>query len=373
MLLPVALLGAGTRVFGCSTPVYRYALENWPPDPYDLIVTCAAAEEEGIRQRMTRVFEAEEDSIPNVAVRFRRPEEGVSGAPQLEVRFPYCPQEIPSVWRGPLNDDSLRRILDSPARRALAAALVKDATAVFLFLESGRKEADREARARLRGVLDKLSRNLILPPQPEDMGMEEEGKEGPSVSFPILDVRRDDPEEEFLRDLLLATEEDLANLHEPMAFPVFGRGRALFALVGAGINEEVIADACIFLINGCSCQVKAQNPGLDILMRAAWDKALGMLPYEEVELPPLAGVAPAAAAAAETEEVGEANRAPEAQAAVETPPVCSPPPAEPPEPVGEPQTSMPRVRRAVLFAIGLGLVVLACGTIVVLLRGARQR
>ena len=43
-----------------------------------------------------------------------------------------------------------------------------------------------------------------------------------------------------LLQMLLNTEDDLKTMKEPMAIPVFGRGRALYALVGKGINEETI-------------------------------------------------------------------------------------------------------------------------------------
>ncbi|HMJ91098.1 MAG TPA: hypothetical protein VK530_14845, partial [Candidatus Acidoferrum sp.] len=64
--------------------------------------------------------------------------------------------------------------------------------------------------------------------------------------------------------------DDLESEQEPMAYPIFGRGRALFALVGKGINRETIDEACSFVVGPCSCVVKELNPGQDILISAAW-------------------------------------------------------------------------------------------------------
>jgi hypothetical protein len=69
---------------------------------------------------------------------------------------------------------------------------------------------------------------------------------------------------------LLGSEPDLAGLSEPMAFPVFGRGRVLYALVGAGITAENVRKAAEFLGGDCSCTVKRDNPGTDLLLIADW-------------------------------------------------------------------------------------------------------
>ena len=56
-----------------------------------------------------------------------------------------------------------------------------------------------------------------------------------------------------------------------MGFSVFGRGRVLYALVGKGIMPETIDTACAFMVGPCSCQVKNQNPGFDLLLSHDWE------------------------------------------------------------------------------------------------------
>ncbi len=71
--------------------------------------------------------------------------------------------------------------------------------------------------------------------------------------------------------MLLGSEPDLNELSQPMAFPVLGRGRVLYALVGRGISREMIGVASTFMVGPCSCQVKDQNPGFDLLLQFDWN------------------------------------------------------------------------------------------------------
>jgi hypothetical protein len=77
-----------------------------------------------------------------------------------------------------------------------------------------------------------------------------------------------------LAGMLVRCESDLADRSEALAFPVFGRGRALWPLVGRGINAKNVQEASEFLVGACSCQVKEQNPGFDLLLSADWDSLL---------------------------------------------------------------------------------------------------
>ena len=63
-------------------------------------------------------------------------------------------------------------------------------------------------------------------------------------------------------------------------------------MVGAGITPENIRDAAMYLCGACSCQMKAQNPGIDFLSNIDWYRYLdGSEVIEDKALPPLSGVA----------------------------------------------------------------------------------
>ncbi len=90
------------------------------------------------------------------------------------------------------------------------------------------------------------------------------------IAFSMVRVSRTDPAEAFLVRMLLQSESDLPTLDEPMAFPVYGRGRVLYALVGAGTNAVNIGGACAFLTGPCLCECKAPSIGAVRLMAADW-------------------------------------------------------------------------------------------------------
>ena len=84
---------------------------------------------------------------------------------------------------------------------------------------------------------------------------------------------------------------------QPIVFPTFGRGRALFALVGEGINTDNLREAIAFITGPCGCEVKMLNPGVDLLMAENWDAAVMQFYQEfyetaEEPLPELTGVFP---------------------------------------------------------------------------------
>jgi len=86
-------------------------------------------------------------------------------------------------------------------------------------------------------------------------------------------VSRDDPSEQALVSMLLDVEEDLAEFTEPMIFGVYGRARAGWPYLGKGITAENMNDCLAYMSGACSCEVKEQNPGMDLLVAADWDAA----------------------------------------------------------------------------------------------------
>ncbi|MCA9071637.1 MAG: hypothetical protein KDA84_22075, partial [Planctomycetaceae bacterium] len=181
----------------------------------------------------------------------------------------------------------------SPKRREAAQRLLKGDTAVWLFVESGNKEADDVAYQRLNNELKRCEKELQLPaPDPQDVadGLISVDQASLKIQFSILRLSRDDPKELQFLNMLLDSEEGLRSAEfkdQPMTFPIFGRGRALYAVIGQGISREVIFDACRFLVGPCSCQVKNQNPGTDLLMAVNWDQQVVPQIAVDQSLPPL--------------------------------------------------------------------------------------
>ena len=56
-----------------------------------------------------------------------------------------------------------------------------------------------------------------------------------------------------------------------MAFPVFGRGRALQGVTGPSITETGVVETCAFLSGNARGEAKRAGPGRDLLFTAAWN------------------------------------------------------------------------------------------------------
>ena len=297
---------AASVALACNVPVFRYALERWPADPYELVVLHEGklSAEEVAAVDMLRKTDLRSDTPANFNVRtieisasndrlledIWKKREGDSG-PLLVTLYPRNAQEVPDriVSVHPLSSQIVQRSVDSPMRQQLAKRLLSGDSAVWVFVPCGDKDQDEAALERLKLEVKKNQQSLELPPQDE---LEEDDLFQPEnpielrLGFSIITVDRKDPKETFFLEMLMGSEPDLESLEEPMAFPVIGRGRVLYALVGKGIFRDTIAMASRFVVGPCSCQVKEQNPGFDLLLAVDWDEKLGGAAISEpVETP----------------------------------------------------------------------------------------
>jgi hypothetical protein len=198
----------------------------------------------------------------------------------LAVYYPQSAREIPDrlLRVAAFDDDSISQLFDSPLRQKVAERLAKGVSAVWIFAPSGDASKDEPAQRLLEQELARCQQLLVLPTLEELELKDDESREAAGkmrIAFEIVTLERNDTKEHDLQSMLLKSESDLMGLDEPLAFPVFGRGRVLYALVGKGINREMIHNACQFMVGPCSCQVKAQNPGFDLLMSCDWEKTIG--------------------------------------------------------------------------------------------------
>lgn len=304
----VCLIFSALSALSCSVPVFRYALERWPASPYEVLVFHRGPLLEPQRGLISRLGMT---NIPpaNIAVQTvdlsaNVPEplrevwirHQAEGLPLLVLRYPAGSTAQGEVWAGPLAN--VASLLDSPARRRLAQRLIKGDSAVWILLESGDRTQDEAAARLLQARLDHLQKTLQLP-KLEAVDIADQVISVPEselrLAFSLQRLSRVDPAEQILVRMLLGSEEDLGDQKEPMAFPIFGRGRALFALVGKGLNDETIDEACLFLTGACSCVVKEENPGVDLLLSVDWDNQVRIQSTAAPEPPALTGLTAIAA------------------------------------------------------------------------------
>ncbi len=278
--------------YACPIPVFRYALEYWDADPYSIVIFYEGLFDPPEKELVDYLLAASRGGESKANIELRNVDTG-GGMDDITRGYlkSFSPPELPWVvlryprvsginrviWSGPLNRTNVERIVSSPARESIAGKLVEDATAVWVFLESGDRRKDRAALELLGNHLNRLERTLVLPDMElwwKDSGKDMDDKM-PAVKFEVVSISRNDPREEQFINMLINSEDDLNKFEtEPIIFPVYGRGIALWAIVGSGINEWNISEAAEFLTGPCSCQAKLLNPGVDLLIAMDWDNVV---------------------------------------------------------------------------------------------------
>ncbi len=295
--LAVLLCGLlATTAWTCQVPVFRYALERWPADRYEVIVLHSGPLNALEKSRFDKLSAASVDAamMTNIAARamdvaglsddplkqlWKTHSKG--GGAVIATLYPRNAREVPDrlAHVADFSDDAIESLLDSPVRQALIEKIVSGDSAVWIFIPSGDTERDATALKTLQSEIKTQAAEIKLPPQEEieaDEFYQPHTQIELRVGFSILTLDRQDPREKLLLQLLLNSESDLQSAPEPLAFPVLGRGRVLYALVGKGIMPETIGMASRFVVGPCSCQVKEQNPGFDLLLSVDWDAKIGL-------------------------------------------------------------------------------------------------
>ncbi len=306
-LIFLAWLGAG-EAWACQVPVFRYALERWEPAAYALQVTPGKNGLSTEESRRLNEAKALAGGI-NLEVILGEPSAEASTAQAVLLPPARSREEPEPVWQGGL--EALPGVLDSPARQEVARRLLAGQSAVWVLVESGDAEEDAKAAERLQEGFALALQRLELPDgviTREDAGKAERLPAGAEANqlhsdlplrleFSMLRVRRDDPAEQVLVAMLSRVEPDLADFADkPMAFPVFGRGRVLEPLIGAGIFKTNVLEAGGYLCGACSCEIKELNPGMDLLLQADWTPVDTAPKIETVRIVARSQPAPAAKA-----------------------------------------------------------------------------
>ncbi len=312
VLLTILLLcGVVAAPWACDTPVYQYALTRWQASSYQVRIFHRGALSAADRTTVTalrhnadmlhanlQVITVDLAVKPDAAQHAQFTAQHGMQLPWMAIYYPpqgsacedagTCPLPVetalPLAWAGPFDADTATALLDSPLRRQLTRLLLTRETIPWVMLDSGNRRKDDAAAYRLQSELAKLraAPPVIASAAGQDVAAPVR------LTFPLRRVSRTDPAERMLIELLLSSESGLRGLQEPIVFPIFGRGIVLYALAGAGINGANIRTAVEFMTGACSCEVKAQNPGIDLLMATDWETRLKE--PDTADTPPPAGL-----------------------------------------------------------------------------------
>jgi hypothetical protein len=300
-LLPLI---AATVGLACDTPVYRYAMYRWFPAPYEVYYFYRGeidAQGEKIKNAIDAAGERQEapTNIVFLPVDLDKDKELTGVPPDVKEAWekqedPQLPQYLVSspvgmhLHQGQLSAEQLPAMIDSPLRQQTGKLLESGAAGVYIFLKGEDATANAAAEKTLRSVVEDVGAGKVplysLPPAGFAPGDPQQEESDPTDAYKLqiglVTLSRDSVEEKWLVDCLLALERDLRESKEPIVFMIYGRGRALFSCLGKGVHRDNLIQDIEFVTGACSCTVKEQNPGVDLLMCYNWDAAAEALSQE---------------------------------------------------------------------------------------------
>src|SRR5688572_14967305 len=243
------LLMAAPGLMACSVPVFRYALERWPPSTYELWLF-----HQGPLSTAHQQLAAELDrevvagnAQANLHIQWvdvngaLSPEAAKAWAGQQAGSFPhatllFAPHGSASgvAYAGPVDAAALRGLIHSPRRQEVVQRLLGGDSAVWLFVDSGVPAVDDPAFERLTVTLNQMAKELKLPePDPTDGDVRLAAGDSPlTVSFPVVRISRNDAAEQGLVTLLTGAFTPAPTATQPFTVAITGQGRAIAMLSG---------------------------------------------------------------------------------------------------------------------------------------------
>ncbi|NOU36512.1 MAG: hypothetical protein HOO88_07060 [Kiritimatiellaceae bacterium] len=296
-----AVLLSATITLACSTPVFRYAIERWEADPYRLVVFSNGTltedqqqvvagfrvyETSGYRSSPLIVDEYDISATNRLAAAVRAGLPTNRAAPCVALLYPEFMRMDTVVWSDDLTTNALNRMIMSPARLEIARRLLDGDAAVWVFIPGGDAERNRAIHEMLNAKLRELETTVQYN---EDFLAlaKAAGKEPPKLKFSVLELRRDNRQEAPLLAMLTQVSSSIATNSGPIVVPVFGQGRAAVLMMDEYVAGPYIEKVVQFLTGACSCEVKSQNPGFDILIPVDWVGGIKQEYVFDAELPPL--------------------------------------------------------------------------------------
>ena len=231
---------AGLLSLACTTRVSEWVLINSLPNQYSLIFFHNGPINETLKKQNLLVAER----IKTANIQFKT-------VTRQDIKEPfwglYYENRFFSRYNNP---DEFRNLTTSPLREKIAAELMAGKLCVMIYLKTEDKEKDDRGLQTLQKAITSSPFGKIIT---------------------VVEINRKNKEEDHFVSMLLNVEDDLKGIQEPMLFGVFGRFKALEPLLGKGITEENIGLMIDYLTAECSCLIKDDLPGTDILFTDKWD------------------------------------------------------------------------------------------------------
>lgn len=285
----LAFFASVTALPACSIPVFRFALERWSPDLFEVSVFYRGALNDSDQKRLNQLEDWAVHNGGNVNLEVVRcnldeqvPEDLLAlwkslkdaSLPTIVVRTPRKSSGQQIVWQGRLSDPFLDDLATSPARHEITRRLLSGDSIVWLLVRGTDEEIAARARQTLDSAIAQISDEIELPPGVGSPGSELRTRIPLHLRFTVLEISADSRVEKVLVRLLHGSLRKSARSTESYVVPIFGRGRVLDVLPARELESESIGDLTRYLCGACSCQVKQQNPGFDLLCAMNWEGRL---------------------------------------------------------------------------------------------------
>lgn len=280
LLLAISVTGG---LWACNIPVFRYALERWQPDAVECVVfyrggavpPVAGLEGDGQANLKLQLVNLDRSPPEELVELWGQLQQSTQAAlPHVVIRTRVGGKRFVNHWHGPLSRAKSFPLLESPLRSEIRNRLIAGHSVVWVLVRSKDEKKTDKTRELIRSTLPTLAAKIELPEGIGLPGSELYADVPLFLKFSVVELDPSDPDEAYLASLLTGTRQQAFDSGEPLAVPVFGRGRALEVIPGDSLTSELIEQLTIFLSGACSCQVKEQNPGFDLLIKANWDDRL---------------------------------------------------------------------------------------------------
>ena len=303
----VAIVLFAAAAEACNIPVFRFALERWKPDSCEVVVFyngALSAVDQTTVEELERASLAK-DGLANLNVircdltnnkdeelndlwltvkemmATRVPANTVATTEKSEAKLAMLVGRslkgrgtTINHWVGSLQDAKAAGLVESPIRSELTKRLQAGDAIVWLVLKSSDDQKMIAVRDLLKTQCEELPNKVELPEGIGLPGSELYSEVPLLLQFSVLEIDPSDLKEQYLVRQLKGFHANRVADDEPLIVPVFGRGRALEVIPAAQLNADLMHDLTEFLCGACSCQVKEQNPGFDLLLSTNWNAAL---------------------------------------------------------------------------------------------------
>ena len=274
-------------MFACSVPVFRYALEYWHPDPYQIILKFDPSQTNNSKEIVDEIKKHRQ----NRSFILKKIKTSQSNE-QIILKYPASTRIQENVYENSLTKENFIKILQSPVRQKLIDKITGGDSLIFLLLEGSNKKQNNHIANIILKNIPILENEIKLPHEYADIPKEDLQIYNTNIVFKLSMMRlsRTNSEENvFINILTRSLPESIYKKSQPIVFPIFGRGRMLAAIREKNLNTETLRRWCEYIAGECSCEIKSRNPGFDTFIPIGWNLEEKKELISEVILPPLSG------------------------------------------------------------------------------------